>query len=868
MSMIPTVVSTDTNMAKQPKRAAEDETGVLYKSLLQQSSDEIENLKKKLAKQRSDVLQNENLKEKVFTQKNDIAQLASQKDALTQKYAELEWQYNLFKKLVDEISNSFQFDAPLAHVDTASLKNHLDAILQYIQSTTTGDFTQIPIFLKQFNDLVDIFKKALHDQFMLLSTQITTLENNINVQNDEIKTLDALHKQYMLSESELKAAKEALEMRIAAMETQIDSIQQSDTETIQGLRADAVLSDASHASTLATLRAELDTLRSQLTMNHQELSTKQEEITNLNNRIVQLTDAASMNHQQDQTMIESLQKELEDAKAAVTRKRAAADEQERQESSSNKKMKEDLEERVRELTDQLVKLQGTQQENVQLHNTASDMQSRIEVLQKELEAAKKKRTAVEEQERQESNSSKKMKSDLEEKEKYVEKLADELAQLQRENLDLQRDVGQARSATMTMQDDLRKKFIHFKYTMPAGYTITPAVTDDTATISSLTIENEHGKIEFLDPINLRENAYPLLSIVHIVEGKAEVYPDTLFFDIKPASGHGFNRRARITLYHIRPKFNKTEEQFKELLRVQKHMRFVSYENHNWVFTVPHFTIYGLDALTDEEDRPVVNAASSAVSRLEAEQQRLDQEAPNAARQPAAYAQQAFSHLNETRRAQRNLNVRRAGDIREVQQVAVRTFVGQLGIAEKLSLTQELFFGNENKIDPKANKTKLKDYFVLHDIKDDMPLFMRAHMLVPDVFADPRVPVWLPRELVQIRAIIEWVNNNRFRTSAYLPQLIYREHEYRGNLFFFNATVLALFLMHYLNDAFFAHDEAGEMDAMFGFYWRFYKEYLTKVLSETNVAVNEANQIQHLTVTVLLDILKRFHDIWMADEIEL
>jgi hypothetical protein len=64
-------------------------------------------------------------------------------------------------------------------------------------------------------------------------------------------------------------------------------------------------------------------------------------------------------------------------------------------------------------------------------------------------------------------------------------------------------------------------------------------------VRNFTIENEHGKVQFLDTTNLV--GLNLDKIVRVCHKMVEFYPDE---DEKPRVGQGLNKQALITYYNF------------------------------------------------------------------------------------------------------------------------------------------------------------------------------------------------------------------------------------------------------------------------------------------------------------------------------
>jgi nuclear pore complex protein Nup98-Nup96 len=128
-------------------------------------------------------------------------------------------------------------------------------------------------------------------------------------------------------------------------------------------------------------------------------------------------------------------------------------------------------------------------------------------------------------------------------------------------------------------------------------------SDELKAVKGLKFWNEHGSIEFIDPVDVTEVDFA--DVVSIVKNQVEVYNEERHKDCYPKRGEKLNMPAFITLNDVRPKKDQTgidkELSLKKSLEQQDGCEHLSYDKDKfvWTFKVQHFTKYGNAA--DEED---------------------------------------------------------------------------------------------------------------------------------------------------------------------------------------------------------------------------------------------------------------------------
>ena len=154
-----------------------------------------------------------------------------------------------------------------------------------------------------------------------------------------------------------------------------------------------------------------------------------------------------------------------------------------------------------------------------------------------------------------------------------------------------------------------------------GYSMEPSMNqlkvmamddrDSLAFVANFTVRKDGiGSVRWLDTVDL--TGLDIDSIVTLAQGAIDVYPDS---SVKPPVGHGLNRPAVITLMNVYKKDKATGKPTKDPEVVEKHTRklksicadqgakFISYngETGEWKFEVEHFSRYGLDGSSEDED---------------------------------------------------------------------------------------------------------------------------------------------------------------------------------------------------------------------------------------------------------------------------
>ena len=150
---------------------------------------------------------------------------------------------------------------------------------------------------------------------------------------------------------------------------------------------------------------------------------------------------------------------------------------------------------------------------------------------------------------------------------------------------------------------------------------------DSCFVDSFTVGRiDYGSIFWNGPLNVK--GINLDEIVHIRRKEVIVYPDD---DVKPRIGDGLNRCAQVTLDQVWPIDKNTREFIKDPQRLHKikyskkveaatvklDAIFKEYrpDTGSWVFTVKHFSKYGLDADDEDDDEEEVEIDPKSTSSI-------------------------------------------------------------------------------------------------------------------------------------------------------------------------------------------------------------------------------------------------------------
>ena len=659
--------------------------------------------------------------------------------------------------------------------------------------------------------------------------------------------------------------------------------QYADLYTILANPSIELTQNAEYQQKVLAFNDQIDAMETQLSSSFGKLQTDFKSITDTGNQIMNEYEQISIQKEEHEKTIERLQSEitsLREEKKALQKEKVDAAAMQTKLAETEKEMAS-LQSKVAENDVAMVDHSSKEDEVKRLNELIKNQRDKIDVLQgsigrlteelAQMSGAKKARmeereqaldVAIHEKDGLIRDLENKIKTLIEDKGKRErdakadneKELTSQIESLQKKVEKQKRDAD-AQHSTIVEE---RNRMAALKYYMPPEYTINPPIngTNYLDTIPTLTIShNDYGSVVFSN-INLQENKYPLLSILRFGDGFIEVYPDATFPEgspLKPKTNEAFNRPAIVTLKGQRPPPGMGLKTYVDLLRSVPDTVFQDYRGNvgEWVFKVEHFTKYSAAAVLGGARSP---PTMETLANLRTENDALRREAsslPAGEPPSSAFHHEVLRNARETARMTNEFAVRsRKITEKAAPPIVTRRLINQLGIAERLSLSVELFYGDERFVDPKTKvNPKLKGMQVLHDSVHDIPLFMGTHMLMPDIFADPRVPVWLPPELIRVKDILGWVDNHPMRQAFYTTVTSF-QREYGRDLYYFNATIFALLILGYMDEKFF-EEKAEESSAVFGMYYSYYKEHKE----------DYPNTIELGTVSGLLDVINFFYEKW-------
>lgn len=146
--------------------------------------------------------------------------------------------------------------------------------------------------------------------------------------------------------------------------------------------------------------------------------------------------------------------------------------------------------------------------------------------------------------------------------------------------------------------------------------------DSLSSVANFTVGKEGvGSVRWLDPVDIR--GLELDSIITLAKGSIDVYPEA---SVKPPVGQSLNCPAVVTMLKVFKIDKATGKPTKDPEAVEKYMRklkrvcaeqgakFISYDGvtGEWKFEVEHFSRYGLDDSSDDDDEsaPVKRGATA------------------------------------------------------------------------------------------------------------------------------------------------------------------------------------------------------------------------------------------------------------------
>jgi nuclear pore complex protein Nup98-Nup96 len=154
------------------------------------------------------------------------------------------------------------------------------------------------------------------------------------------------------------------------------------------------------------------------------------------------------------------------------------------------------------------------------------------------------------------------------------------------------------------------------YTIPELSELYNASNEDLSSIEDFVVGRKgYGKLTFLEPVDLGDKSNldrVCGTLIDINRGKCEVYPNAAD---NREPGEGLNHRAEITLEDCWPIDKETQQSItdpkhpkqRSRERTLRHVPGTTFQSYNpstgvWVFTVDHFTLYGIpEEDSDEED---------------------------------------------------------------------------------------------------------------------------------------------------------------------------------------------------------------------------------------------------------------------------
>lgn len=111
-------------------------------------------------------------------------------------------------------------------------------------------------------------------------------------------------------------------------------------------------------------------------------------------------------------------------------------------------------------------------------------------------------------------------------------------------------------------------------------------------IEDFQVFNEFGKIQFIDPIDVRKQ--DISKIFQISSKKIEVYPSNLYsYEVKPSEGEDFNKPAYLTFYNMKPQLGKSYRTYQKKLEafvrsLRAEMIYYDNQSHELKIRVEHF----------------------------------------------------------------------------------------------------------------------------------------------------------------------------------------------------------------------------------------------------------------------------------------